>query len=238
MENLFGKSRNNNNSHHDAEHWMGVSDLMAGLMMVFLFIAIAFMRYMLVEQERIQEIAVSYQDNQVAIYEALIEEFDKDLPKWDSTIDKQTLAFEFRSPDVLFSQGQALLTPTFKEILDDFFPRYLAILTTFTDSIDEVRIEGHTSSDWSQVASNTDAYFLNMGLSQDRTRAVLNYVYQTLPTESPEQTWVKSYVAAVGYSSSRLILNSDGTENPESSRRVAFKVMSNAETQIRRILGD
>ena len=34
---------------------MGVSDLMAGLMMVFLFIAIAFMRYVQVEQERIKD---------------------------------------------------------------------------------------------------------------------------------------------------------------------------------------
>lgn len=238
MENLFGKSKSKNGQHQDADHWMGVSDLMAGLMMVFLFIAIAFMRYMLVEQDRIKEIAVSYQDNQVAIYEALVDEFDEDLKNWDAVIDKQSLAFEFLSPDVLFSQGQTLLTPTFQEILDDFFPRYLTILTNFTDSIDEVRIEGHTSSDWSQVATDTEAYFLNMGLSQGRTRSVLNYVYQTLPTNSIEQAWVKNYVAAVGYSSSRLTLNPDGSENPEASRRVAFKVMSNAETQIRKILED
>ncbi len=115
MENLFGKSKSKNGQHQDADHWMGVSDLMAGLMMVFLFIAIAFMRYMLVEQDRIKEIAVSYQDNQVAIYEALVDEFDDDLEKWDAVIDKQSLAFEFRSPAVWFSQGQTLLIPTFQE---------------------------------------------------------------------------------------------------------------------------
>ena len=52
---VFGKFRTG--ARQDSEHWMGVSDLMAGLMMVFLFISVTFMRYVLVEKERIQEIA-------------------------------------------------------------------------------------------------------------------------------------------------------------------------------------
>ena len=43
-------------------------------------------------------------------------------------------------------------------------------------------------------------------------------------------------VAAVGYSSSRLILTDDGLEDAIRSRRVDFRVVTNAETQIRKIL--
>ncbi|MFW1170191.1 OmpA family protein, partial [Vibrio parahaemolyticus] len=41
MEKLFGKTKSMGDG---GEHWMSVSDLMAGLMMVFLFISVALMR--------------------------------------------------------------------------------------------------------------------------------------------------------------------------------------------------
>ena len=62
-------------SEQEENHWLSVSDLMAGLMVVFLFIAIALMRDALIERDRIKEVAVAYQETQVNIYEALIGEF-------------------------------------------------------------------------------------------------------------------------------------------------------------------
>lgn len=236
MENIFGKKKKVDGS--DSEHWMGVSDLMAGLMMVFLFIAIAFMRYVQVEQERIKEIAVTYQDTQVAIYESLMEEFSGDLEEWQATISKDSLAFRFQSPDVLFGQGEITLRSRFRDILDEFFPRYLAVLSEFEESIDAVRIEGHTSSIWNRYTSHSEAYFKNMALSQGRTRSVLEYVYSLTPSGSDQRDWVESNVAAVGYSSSRPILTAEGEEDTQRSRRVTFRVLTNAETQIRKILED
>lgn len=232
---VFGKFRTG--ARQDSEHWMGVSDLMAGLMMVFLFISVTFMRYVLVEKERIQEIAVTYQNTQVAIYEELMNEFEKDLDEWEAEIDKETLAFQFKSPEVLFPVNQIEIQPRFQDILDDFFPRYLDVLDNFKDHIDEIRIEGHTDSSWGD-ASDTIAYFNNMALSQGRTRSVLAYVYELIPRRSDSREWVKKNVAAVGFSSSRLILDEQGNERPRASRRVSFRVMTNAETQIRKILGD
>jgi len=40
----------------------------------------------------------------------------------------------------------------------------------------------------------------------------------------------------VGYSSSQLVLDTLGKEDQERSRRVSFKVVTNAETQIRKII--
>ena len=78
MDSILGKPKGN----EDGEHWLTVSDLMAGLMMVFLFIAIAFMRHVSIERDKIKDVAVAYQQNQVAIFDALNEEFRNDLSQW------------------------------------------------------------------------------------------------------------------------------------------------------------
>ena len=230
---LFGIGR----AGDDGEHWLTISDLMAGLMMVFLFISITLMRSAFIERDKIKQVAVAYRGTQVAINAALSREFDDDLEKWEATIDGDNLSFEFKSPEVLLRRGKITLQPRFAEILTDFFPRYLAVLKEFDSTIDEVRIEGHTSSDWSTAAGEDEAYFSNMWLSQGRTRSVLEYVYN-LPAVAEDRPWVKAKVAAVGFSSSRLVLDVMGREDPGASRRVLFRVVTNAETQIRSILSE
>jgi outer membrane protein OmpA-like peptidoglycan-associated protein len=233
MEQVFGTRAST--SKQDSEHWMGVSDLMAGLMMVFLFIAISYMRYVHVKQEDIKEVATAYQDGQVAIYESLVEEFQADLEAWDARVDPESLSFEFQSPEVLFALGEIALKERFQEILDNFFPRYLEVLKEHRDVINEVRIEGHTSSIWNSQTTPDEAYFKNMWLSQGRTRSVLNYVYAN-PQITDDRDWVKSYVAAVGFSSSRPVTWANGRENEERSRRVTFRVITDVDIKMRTIL--
>jgi outer membrane protein OmpA-like peptidoglycan-associated protein len=219
----------------DESHWLSVSDLMSGLMIVFLFIAIALMRHAFVERDKIKQVAVAYQENQVAIYEQLKREFEPDLKKWNADIDEDTLTFTFKSPDVLFKEGETTLSQQYKILLQDFFPRYMEVLKTYRDSINEIRIEGHTSSRWNSNTSNRNAYFNNMQLSQGRTQAVLSYVFD-LESSSGYRDWIKSNFAAVGLSSSKLILDDKGDEDSSKSRRVSFRVITNAEIQIKRIL--
>lgn len=218
----------------EESHWLSVSDLMAGLMMVFLFIAIALMRNAFIERDKIKQVAVTYQENQVAIYEALNSEFKKDLEAWDAEIDADTLTFTFKSPEVLFKTGKADLSQEYQQLLRSFFPRYMEVLDRFKDSINEVRIEGHTSSAWGR-ASDDVAYFANMALSQGRTRSVLQYIY-LLPEIADDKNWVKLHLAAVGLSSSRLVYQDNGNEDNAASRRVSFRVITNADIQIKRIL--
>jgi outer membrane protein OmpA-like peptidoglycan-associated protein len=219
----------------EESHWLSVSDLMAGLMMVSLFIAIALMRNAYVERDKIKQVAVAYQENQVAIFDALMAEFGGDLKRWDAVVDRDSLTFTFQSPDVLFATGKIDLSGRYKVLLSDFFPRYMEVLNTFSDSINEVRIEGHTSSVWNQYVTDTEAYFLNMELSQGRTRSVLDYVYQ-IPESEGYRDWIKRHFAAVGLSSSRPVLDDVGAELNERSRRVTFRVITNAEIQIKQIL--
>lgn len=239
IEKIFGDFSSHKSLHTNGaeEHWVSMSDLMAGLMMVFMLISIAFMQYVKIEQDKIKEVAVTYQNTQIALYEQLLDEFKDDLALWDAELDQDTLEFRFNAPEVLFRTGDITIQPTFAKILKDFFPRYLHVIQKFKDSIAEVRIEGHTSSIWNQYSSDAEAYFNNMELSQGRTRSVLQYVY-SLPTVEKERAWIKKKFAAVGFSSAHVILDSSGNEDPERSRRVSFKVNTNAEREIRKILSD
>ena len=232
---IFGRGSSAGNE--EEHHWLSVSDLMAGLMMVFLLISIALMRYALEERDRVTQVAEAYQETQVAIYQALMDEFADDLENWQAEINADTLALTFKSPEVLFATGSAQLRSRFESILVDFYPRYLDVLLPFRPTIDEIRIEGHTSSRWNSSVGEDEAYFLNMQLSQDRTRSVLNYLYR-LPETQSQKGWVKKTTAAVGFSSSHLVLNDAGLEDHERSRRVSFRILTNAESQIREILSE
>ncbi|RXJ71694.1 cell envelope biogenesis protein OmpA [Veronia nyctiphanis] len=234
MESLFGKSKHSSDG---GEHWMSVSDLMAGLMMVFLFISVALMRDAMNERDKIKEVAIAYEDTQEAIYLALVSEFSADLDKWGAEIDRSTLSLNFTAPDVLFANGKANLTDEFKLILRDFFPRYLEVLEAYKPSLQEIKIEGHTSSRWHHNSTDYEAYFKNMSLSQARTRAVLSFAMKLDEVRIEHYAWVKANVAAVGYSSSKTVRNKLGNEDENRSRRVSFRVITNAEDQIRKILG-
>ncbi|WP_273281091.1 OmpA/MotB family protein [Pseudooceanicola atlanticus] len=250
MKGILGTS-----SREEDIDWLSVSDLMAGLMVIFLFIAIVFIRpiaeqnivleeqtELLEEQKallqqqqgRITEIAVAWQETETSIYEALVTEFQNDLPRWNAEIERETLLVRFRAPEVLFAEGQSVLRARFQEILSDFFPRYVGVLSGFQQAIDEIRIEGHTSSDWNG-ASPAQAYYSNMELSQARTREVLSFVL-SLPELSEDRPWVRSLLTANGLSSSRLIADEFGVEDAERSRRVEFRVRTTARSEIVRII--
>lgn len=62
-----------------------------------------------------------------------------------------------------------------------------------------------------QRVSADVAYFENMR-PQERTRSVLEYTYY-LPEVENYRGWIKKNVSAVGLSSSKIVLNTDGSEN-------------------------
>lgn len=224
-------------SSKEENQWMSISDLMSVLMMIFLFISIVYMRSVNLEKGKITYIAQTYEKTQLEITRNLKKEFTKNLQIWNAVLDSLTLSIRFENPDILFNVGSAELNDHFKRILDSFFPRFIQILTDpkYKNDIEEIRIEGHTSSEWFGESSPQQAYFNNMELSQDRTRKVLEYVLSQIKDEQLFN-WTKSRLTANGLSSSKLIYNNDQSENKELSRRVEFKIKTNAEKQIIKIL--
>lgn len=218
-------------------HWIPLSDLMTGLMVMFLLIAVLYMVRVEADADKIKTVAVAYSETRDALFDDLRREFSPDLSRWHAQLIKSDLTLRFTEPDILFAEGSSDLKPAFKGILDDFFPRYVRILTSpkYRDAISEVRIEGHTSSDWTGAASPDDAYLHNMELSQARTRSTLLYVLR-LPQVRGDVDWLRRLVTANGLSSSRPILDAAGGEDAARSRRVEFKIRTDAETRIARIL--
>ena len=71
-----------------------------------------------------------------------------------------------------------------------------------------------------------------MELSQNRTRSVLEYCFGLMTRE--QIIWAKSLITANGLSSSQPILV-HGVEDTSLSRRVEFRVRTNAEKQLEEI---
>ena len=105
----------------------------------------------------------------------------------------------------------------------------------YRESIEEIRVEGHTSSEWSEEVDEETAYFHNMKLSQDRTRSVLQYCLSVIDDEQVG-LWARRYITANGLSSSRLVYDAGGNENKEKSRRVEFRTKTAAEKKVVQIL--
>ena len=208
---------------------LSLGDLMAGLLLIFVLL-LSFLML------NLSEIVEAYTKLQSELYTDLEEEFKDDLKEWNAVLNEQTLSIRFKEPEVLFKQGSSEVRQHFKNILDEFFPRYIKILRRpkYVDEIAEIRIEGHTSSEWSKNVSDKEAYILNMELSQDRTRSVLQYVISKVSTN---RDWVKRHLTANGLSSSKLIRQPDGTEIPAESRRVEFRVRIDAEKLLYNLIG-
>lgn len=207
----------------DDEQWMPVSDLMALLMIIFMFIAIIFVRTV-VNQEKV------FQTECDKIYRVLEAEFESDFAKWQVVL-LEDLTIRFKNPDVLFSAGSDEIRPYFKEILSNFFPRYMQTVSPYKNDIREIRIEGHTSSEYAAASSDEEAYFRNMQLSQDRTRTVLQYVLD-LPEAGNYDGWARPRITANGLSSSKLLgsdgrpIDIGGKEDKDLSRRVEFRLLT------------
>ena len=220
----------------EAESWISVSDLMAGLMVFFLFIAILYIQPLQRIKINVEDILSAWENGEQSVLAALQKEFEADLEGWGAEIDEELLSIRFDAPDVLFNQGSSDVSSSFKYVLDDFFPRYLSVLEPFTQEgiIEEIRIEGHTSTEWRINVTEQEAYFRNLKLSQDRTRAVLIYSL-SIPKVAPYLEWARDLITANGLSSSRLITHSDGSENRQRSRRVEFRIKTRTEQRLKEI---
>lgn len=220
----------------DNQFSLSIGDLMAALLLIFVLLLIGTMLKLQEETEKEQskakkytDIAIQYESVQHDLYDDLFMEFEDDLTKWKADIDKGTLTIRFKEPDVLFDVGQSKLKNKFKNILTDFFPRYITVLQNkkYINHIDEIRIEGHTSSE--------GTYFRNMKLSQDRTRSVLEYCLGQLNGKGIVQ-WTKERSTANGLSSVKPIASNKTKKGREQNRRVEFTIRTDAEKQIRAML--
>ena len=192
--------------------WMSVSDLMTGLMVIFLFVSIAYMhRAQQLNKEK--ELMLSdYVDTKQQLRDKLEMEFRQEIGQGTMAIGND-LTMRFTKAESLFGRGDWHITPQFASMLSAVIPSYLQILLadSLRNSIKEIRIEGHTDT-IPFPALDADPYMANLKLSQNRARSVIEYIrnmpeYTRLSEEDRKQ--VDFWLTANGYSYSRA-LNHDG----------------------------
>lgn len=187
--------------------------------------------------EKIKQETMEYFQTQTSIAKALKTEFKNDLLSWGASVESDGTV-RFKDPAVLFKQNEFKLTPGGEQILKNFFKRFVEVLysTNFKDKIGEIRVEGHTSTEWSQGTSEIQRYIWNLDLSQKRAFEILRIC---LPSISNLEYFevVKNQAIAIGHSSSKIIRNEDNSENRELSRRVDFRAITNSEKILKEISG-
>lgn len=224
----------------NSSNWISLSDMMTGLMLVFLLISVLTISHVIKQEEKRKELLVEFDVAKTEIYNDLVNAFQKEEDNWGIKIDND-LSIKFENPDVLFGYLSDDITPEFRIILDEFVPRYIEIINNpkYRDKIKEVRIEGHTAS-W-------DDYNYTIELSQKRSNAVLRYIlssqyYAGLTEEEKER--LKFWFTSNGLGNGRMI-DADGDyifysrkESEISSRRVEFRIVTTSEELIDRIIND
>lgn len=222
----------------EGAEWVSVSDLMSGLMLVFLCIAVLYLR----KQE---EIAKEYEQVQAELAEAMQEEFsEEELRRWGAELDQSGLVVRFVDQENQFEGGQARLSREFRAILDEFFPQFIAVLGRdgIREHVVEVRIEGHTSPEFyrgGRPLPERDAYLANMALSQDRALSVLAFVIQLDGVDTAWQDWLGRVLRANGLSSSvppEARPGESADDRTIRARRVEFRVVTDAEDRMKSIV--
>jgi len=201
---------------NNESQWMNIADIMSALMMIFMFIAIAFL-YQIMNEKEVYKVQLN---------KALHKEFDKDLQKWQAIITPDNI-IRFNSP---FIVGDDAIPESFSTILTAFFPRYINILSSkpFKKEIAEIRVEGHTSNGWGK-AKQRQSYLYNMNLSQRRASHVLSYCYNiNNKIIDTNILWLQSNLRANGMSFSKLLYKNKDNKIQDKirSRRVEFRVVT------------
>jgi outer membrane protein OmpA-like peptidoglycan-associated protein len=167
----------------EQEYWLSYSDLMAGLLMVFvLMLLISLDRYggpARIKMELDGATAGVIDDLQQAFRDSR-----------GVVVDPLTGAVRF--PDaVLFDEGSAVIRPEGRTILADFGPRYMRVMAgdSVRDYLQAIAIEGHTN--------DNGGYMYNLDLSQRRAFAVMQFL---LSTAGEHEAPLRRYATANGES--------------------------------------
>jgi outer membrane protein OmpA-like peptidoglycan-associated protein len=227
-------------------NWISFSDVMTGLMVIFMFIAISYISEVRKEQAQRDIVFEEFKATKDQLFSELEYTFKDDFKEWEMVLDKD-LSIKFTNPEVLFRPAQVNIRTKFAAILDDFLPRYFAVLLQdkYKERIAEIRIEGHTDTKPAYRFDN-DPYIGNVMLSQQRSAQVLKY-FRRMPfyrnLEDEQERRLQFLTTANGLSYGRtldaegeLTVESGKNIDPKLSRRVEFRIITSSEALVEKII--
>ena len=159
-------------------------------------------------------------DQIIGVKAELIEDLNQEFAEnqINVNIDPQTGAIVLDS-SVLFAFRESELTPEGEQILYEILPVYCEVLLSeqYADYVAEIIIDGYTDSQGD--------YLSNLELSQNRAFAVASYLHMISGAflDPNSQKVLQEKLTANGRSESNLILDENGQEDRDASRRVEVK---------------
>lgn len=227
--------------------WIPYADLMTVLMVIFLFISLAYMGLVQLQKKKQDQILEEYKETKEKLFNDLQVVFKNDFRKWNLELDSN-LTIRFTNPRVFFEQGKAELKPEFKTILSEFFPKYLSVIMKpeYKTKISEIRIEGHTDTE--PTFETDDPYIDNVILSQQRSMRVLQFLrklnsYRTLNIDQEKtlQFWLTanglSYGRTLDHQSQLTVVTGNRIDGNK-SRRVEFRIVTTSDAIVQKALDE
>jgi outer membrane protein OmpA-like peptidoglycan-associated protein len=164
---------------------------------------------------------VKIQVNSQSLYEKLCKLFEKEIKQKQLTIHTD-LTIELLDKTLYFEAGVYKLTPKQSNFLKIFGDKLIPFLMHHQESIKQLQINGHTSSEWAQE-KYTNRYLKNEKLSMQRAYSVYSLLFRSQDLQT--QKWLSKIIVGSGYSSAKKkVFNS--IENKSLSRRVSFKIVT------------
>lgn len=207
--------RPKSNDNEENIFWVTMTDLMTGLVLVF--IVLFFWAYMSSNYDKIQG-QIAHQNASKELVEALNEQNIKATVETNGVVKIEDLE--------LFEINNYKLSPKGKEYLSKFSPIYFNTIFSnsyINENIDKIIIQGHTDSQtFKGQFSEDQQYMKNMQLSLNRAFEVANFMSNT-PYDKKNGDRLRKMILVEGASFSNPVVI-DGKEDYAKSRRVELKI--------------
>lgn len=213
---MFKKVVNKTDYKEENIFWITMSDLLLGLMIIFLTLFI--MSMVGFSQSKFAE-----KSAQISLAETMADKFSKNNVKVN--VDKISGMVKISDLE-LFDTGSYKLSPRGKKYLDKFFPIYIDTIFSnpaISEKVENIVIEGHTDSQmFKGLKSQDEQYTKNLELSALRANAIASYVFKTNYNKKYSDRLRK--VLIVEGKSNTTPVTIDGKEDLDKSRRVELKI--------------
>ena len=195
---------------------LSISDLMSGLLLIFILLLSSVLLEM-TEQKENNEYTLSMVSEQEKAKRSIIAELSGELNEFDLEVDAKTGVVRIKE-SLLFEYGKHDVTPEGKEFLQIFIPKYSSILLSkseIEEQIGNIIIEGHTD--------DIGSYNYNLNLSLMRAFSVADYIYSKGFADFEYSEIFQAKLSAIGRSYINPLVTNDTEEHRMQNRRVEFK---------------
>ena len=141
---------------------------------------------------------------------------------------KKSNSIRFNNIGLTYLAGRNEMSDIFRNSLEIIYPKFVKILLSYKDDINNIYIKGYSSSENRKTKNIEEKYQRNLILSQERADLVRNYlnkILNNIDIEKENKIWLNQTINALGMSSSELIYDENGIEDKVKSRRIEIQVV-------------